>query len=206
MRGIRVAVWRGLVLACVLLALASCGGSSSKSADSTSTNDITTSPKTEGTGTESPGPTASGIAVSLPTLPVGGNQPDRTVHQCADVSWTGDQVIEGAKVRVTAVDLTPDGLFVRDDGVKCANPDCAASFSFTPSQTQCSVAVRATGTGDTEVRLTLEGSAQCATAQRQWCENLTSGAAGSVSLQQPPKSGQSGSSSDTSSPSPTPSS
>src|SRR5690348_6341898 len=115
MNGIGSAVRRGLPAGCLALTLvagtmAACSGgggsgaNSATSAPSTTDTGSGTSPSTEGTGPESPGATASGVSVSLPSLPIGGAAvPDAS--QCLGVAWNGTTLIEGATVVVMRVEV-----------------------------------------------------------------------------------------------------
>jgi len=90
-----------------------------------------------------------GASVVLPTLPIGDSADyPFAVHQRVNVSWRGNDLIEGAAIVVTAINITPSGLFKIEGAANCHNPDCAASFSFRPSHLTCSVAVRAFSSGE----------------------------------------------------------
>ena len=195
MNGIGGAVRRGLPAGCLAVTLiagtmAACSGgggsgnNSAASSPSTSDTGAGTSPRTEGTGPESPGATASGVAVSLPSLPIGGASVPEA-HQCLGVSWNGSTLIEGVTVVVTGVEISPGGRFVVGGGSQCSGPDCGSSFVFRPGQTDCVVALTATASKGLTATLNLSGSARCATGQSAWCQGLPRGGAKGIPLQQP---------------------
>ena len=194
MNGIGAVVRRSLPAGCLAVTLiagtmAACsggGGSGGNSAAASPSPSDTggTSPRTEGTGPEPTGATVSGVAVSLPSLPIGGAAvPD--VHQCLDVSWNGSTLIEGATVVVTGVDISPGGRFERGGGSQCRGPDCGASFVFRPGQTDCVVALTATASKGLTATLTLSGSARCVTDKSAWCQGLVGSGSQGIPLQQP---------------------
>ncbi len=113
-------------------------------------------------------------AVAPPTLPIGGSADNSdAVRQCVDVNWREPSIVDGVTVAVTGIGFATPHLFTLVRGPSCGDsPNCAASFSFSPSQTHCSLAVLATGTTGHSTDVIMAGVARCTPAQRTWCDNL----------------------------------
>jgi hypothetical protein len=180
----------GAMLAVPLVACG--GGQNAQSTDLPSaspTTELPGSPGVEPTGPESPGPAGrGGVAISLPSLPVGGGADDSdSVHQCVTVSWKGQQDIpDGVSVVVTAVQITPAGVFERGGGGCGGAANCGASFAFTSGRTACSVPVTARGTDGKSANLSLRGSARCPAGEERKCQDLAAHVTGQpIPLQQP---------------------
>jgi hypothetical protein len=196
MNGIGSAIRRGVPVGCLAVTLiagtaAACsggggsGGNSAASSPSAGDTGAGASPRTEGTGPESPGATASGVAVSLPSLPIGGAAAP-VAQQCLGISWNGTSLIEGATVVVTGVAISPSGVFeAQSSGSSCGGKDCGASFVFRPGQTDCVVGLKATASQGRTATLTLSGSARCTTDQQAWCQSLSGSSAQGIPLTQP---------------------
>jgi hypothetical protein len=164
-------------------------------------------PKTEGSGPEQPRPQESkAVAISVPSLPVGGGADDEeAVDQCVGVSWLGDdEITDGVSIAVTAVWITPDGVFKMNGSGCGGTPACAASFSFTSERTDCSVSVTAKAIEGASANLSLRGEARCSAEQEHQCRDLVAHETGqSIQLRQPIPPEQPPSSTDETTPSPT---
>lgn len=138
MRG-RRPLSRSLAAATIVVSLAACGGHGvSPDSGTDSSIDLSSSPRTELPTTESPQQTANnGVAISLPSLPVGGTaiSPDG-IKQCATLSWSGPEIPDGVKVEVRSIVVQPATTYSPSDA-GCApdgSPKCTG-FVFTRETT-----------------------------------------------------------------------
>jgi hypothetical protein len=122
-------------------------------------------PPTEGTGPERPAPGVQAPpAIDIASLPIGrgsgGNE--EAVRQCVTVEWLDSDIPDGISVVVTAIRVTPSGVFtVSRSGSGCRAPLCRSSFAFTADRDACSVPVVATGPAEAFAELILDGQIRC---------------------------------------------
>ncbi|VVJ17989.1 Uncharacterised protein [Amycolatopsis camponoti] len=171
-----------LVLIAVLAA--GCSDPAGPDTGGSTTGEPTTmsAPSTEPTGPETPRSGDDGVAISLPQLPIGGGaRPEGAQEQCVTVGWLSD-VSLASGVKVTGVGFDKRGVFSAGGG--CGEEAACVGFTFHANGDQCSVAVRALGTGGA-TRLTLSGKDLCS------CRDIRGKVQpGSVPLTQPSGPGE----------------
>jgi hypothetical protein len=177
-----------------MLLLTACGTQAKESADSTSTppsaepTASTAAPSMEPTGQpEKPQqPGGGGVALPVPTLPIGGNGPQPPqVHQCVHVPWIQGSIPKNFSVLVKAIRFKDDGVFKKVDSGCDRIPGCAG-FAFTSTKMTCSVSVTATESRGESTSLLLSGEVRCPAGQDRACRDFAAKASGgSIPLTQP---------------------
>jgi hypothetical protein len=180
------------VVAAVLLT--ACGTQAKESADSTSTpppaepTASTADPSVESTGQpekpQSPG--GGGVAIAVPSLPVGGNgpQPPR-VHQCVHVPWIQGSIPKNFSVLVKVIRFGDDSQFDKGSSGCDRIPGCAG-FAFTSTRMICSVPVTAKEPLGRSTSLFVTGELRCPTGQDQACRDFVGQiGGGEIRLSQP---------------------
>jgi hypothetical protein len=173
----------GWLLVVLAILLAGCGSTDNNQSTLTSGVVTTTessahSPTTEPTGAEIPQPPVAeaGLTIPLGGLPVGGaalftaDEPT----QCVGVSLTNVAPIpDDVSIIVTQVHISssPAGAFTLTNSSNCGNP-CKA-YSFTSTNTSCTVEVTWHPQGDSHGTVGLDGKAICGTADEKVCRAWT---------------------------------
>ena len=162
--------FRSCVGALVALLLVGCGAGHHVSGNgSEPTVEINTVPATEGPTTEAPqSDGGGGTAISIPSLPIGGNVDGDGAEQCAHVNWLGPNPIPpDVSVSLTAFGLDPEGVF-RFGGTACGadRPVCTTTWRWRSSTADIECLVPVTQIvevgSDESVTLVLAGTVQCA--------------------------------------------
>lgn len=161
------------LVAAVALLLFGCGGhqngtGSGTGSGSDSTVPITGDPATEGATTEAAQPGGGGgTAISIPSLPIGGNAEGDGAEQCAEVNWLGPKPIPpDVTISLTGLGLDPEGIF-QFGGNACAGdkPECTTAWRWQSNTADIECLVPATQIVDVEsqksVTLVLAGSVHC---------------------------------------------
>lgn len=188
----------------IILPLAACAvpTGSQPPSDVTDSPASTASPSIDPTGPQTPQKSTGSPAISVASLPIGGNASDDTVEdQCVRVSWLQKGILQGLSVVVTDIQITPQGIFKKLG--RCEDLPPCDSFTFRPGSLDCSVGVRALGTNG-HADLTMKGKISCPPAQDTECADLRAQINGnSIGLNQPSGPEQPPSSSTSSPPSST---
>jgi hypothetical protein len=175
----RSAVTRWCLGVCVVaLLLVGCG---SKTTDGGSSVDINSAPRTESPSTEAAQSGETGIAITVASLPIGGNTDGSGAEQCADVGPTNvpDPFPSDVSVSVAGFSLDPVGIF-RFGGNPAAcgdlarEPVCPSAWTWAAGTlTRCLVIVTqvADPTDDVTVTLNLGGTVRC--AKQSACDAIT---------------------------------
>jgi hypothetical protein len=180
------------LVAVAAVLLTGCATQANESADATSTPpqaEPTAAPSVEPTGQpEKPQQPGGGTpSIPVPTLPIGGNEPEPATHQCALVSWLNSSatIPPNWSVRVKAIRFEKAGLFDKADSGCEGTPGCTG-FVFTAARTQCSVPVTAKQSRGASTNLLLSGEVRCPAGQDRACRDFAGKVnGGSVALTQP---------------------
>ena len=162
--------WAAIAL--VVLLVAACKSSSvSRGGASQPSLDLFSAPPTESTSTEASQRRAGGIAITVASLPIGGNTDGQGAQQCADVGLTNvpDPLPPDVSISVTGVRLEPDGIFaVGGDRAACGQtastdePTCPQTWTWTAGRMgRCVVVVTQIVDSDRGVTLKLRGNVRC---------------------------------------------
>lgn len=111
---------------------------------------------------------ASGVPLTLASLPIGGAFEDAAAQNCVVVNWIPKhpehRLPQGVKVTVTGAGFDPEVYDPVDSGCSGTQPSCFG-FSFEAGHTACGLGVRPTGIRDVspggQTSLTVSGEVVC---------------------------------------------
>ncbi len=177
MNALRVTTRGAVAVAVALLAAGCTTHSASPPGSSTeSTTSVDSTPATEGSGPETPQARQNGgPAISVASLPVGGNVDGDAARRCIHVNWLGTKPIpHDVSVSLDGAALDPDGVFDLSAG-GCAQPNdppCGTSWTWSSNtaDTSCQIAATQVVNSDQTVTLVLAGTVHCASEQA--CESF----------------------------------
>ncbi len=132
---IPAAIRRCSLVVVVALTFIGCGAHHASDSGSQSSVAISAAPATEQPTTESAQGNGGGTAISIPSLPIGGNVDGDAAEQCAHVNWLGPKPIPpDVSITLSGFGLDPQGIF-RFGGTGCPTdvPRCTTSWQWTSS-------------------------------------------------------------------------
>jgi hypothetical protein len=183
-----------VVLAAVVVCVASLAGCVGTAQPEVSPGGLDTSAPNTGTTAPSPDNASQGVSVELAQLPIGGTTTqDQTTFAdtCVTINWIVQQdaakIPSDVQITITGATFSTDVYTLADQGCAGDHPDCIG-FVFDAGHQACDLAIAPTGSQDstgTEPAVSIGGDVTCVDGQTADCTAFLAAVADEKSLSIP---------------------